>query len=204
MKAGASWCSASRRYAATGSLLPFSSSGSTGSASTASRTSCARRWRRAGPRRRRAACSSRAATLTASPVASRSAVPDDHLAGVDADPRLDAELRQRVAHLDGGPHGAERVVLVHLRHAEDRHHGVADELLDGAAVPLDDRLHLVEVAREDRAQRLGVESTRRAPSSRRRRRRGASRPCGTRAAAGSGAARSAPHELQNRDPDGFS
>ena len=59
-----------------------------------------------------AACSKRAATLTASPVASRSAVP------VTTSPVLtpirprDAELGQRVAHLHGRPAGPQRVVLV--------------------------------------------------------------------------------------------
>ena len=45
-----------------------------------------------------------------------------------------------------GRHGPQRVVLVHDRDAEDGHHGVADELLDAAAVALDDRLHPLEVA----------------------------------------------------------
>ena len=82
---------------------------------------------------------------------------DDDLAGVDANPRLDAELRQRVPHLDRGSQGTQRIVFVELRHAEDGHHRIADELLNGAAVPLDNRLHLVEVAPEERAQRLRVD-----------------------------------------------
>ena len=45
---------------------------------------------------------------------------------------------------------------MHLWHAEDRHDRVADELLDRASVALDDRLHLVEVAAEERAQGLRV------------------------------------------------
>ena len=56
-----------------------------------------------------------------------------------------------------GAHGAQRVVLADGRHAEDGHHGVADELLDRAAVPLDRGARDVEVARHQRAQRLGVE-----------------------------------------------
>ena len=63
---------------------------------------------------------------------------------------------QRVAHLDRRPHRAQRVVLVHDRHAEHGHHRVADELLDRAAVALDDRLHPLEVAGEQRPQRLRV------------------------------------------------
>ena len=117
-----------------------------------------------------AACSSRAATLTASPVASRSSRPRHHLAGHDADPPLQAQLGQRVAHLDRRPHRAQRVVLVQHRHAEHGHHRVADELLHAAAVPLHDRLHPLEVAREQRTQPLGIErlaERRRARSGRR-------------------------------------
>ena len=45
-----------------------------------------------------------------------------------------------------------------LRHAEDGHHRVADELLDGAAVALDrPRIALVP-ARDQAAQRLGIEA----------------------------------------------
>ena len=43
---------------------------------------------------------------------------------------LDAELGERVAHLDRRPAGAQGVVLVHDGDAEDGHHRVADELLD--------------------------------------------------------------------------
>ena len=48
---------------------------------------------------------------------------------------------KRIAHLRRRPHRPQRVVLVQHRHAEHGHHGIADELLDAAAVPLDDRLH---------------------------------------------------------------
>jgi hypothetical protein len=47
---------------------------------------------------------------------------------------------------------------VQRRHAEHRHHRVADELLDRAAVPLERRLHSVEVARHHLPERLGIES----------------------------------------------
>jgi hypothetical protein len=81
----------------------------------------------------------------------------DHLARVDADPGFDAELGQRRSHLERRSADPERVVLVHLRDAEDGHHRVADELLHRAAVALDDLLHALEVAGKERAQRLGID-----------------------------------------------
>ena len=81
----------------------------------------------------------------------------DDGARVQPDARLDSELGKRVAHLGGRPHRAQRVVLVRRGHAEDRHHRVADELLDRSLVALDDRLHALEVAREQAAKRLGIE-----------------------------------------------
>ena len=53
-------------------------------------------------------------------------------------------------------HGAFRVVLGRRRSSPDRHDRVADELLDGAAVALDDRARGVEVAGEELARLLGV------------------------------------------------
>jgi hypothetical protein len=53
--------------------------------------------------------------------------------------------------------GAEGVILMHLRHAEDRHCRIADELLQRAAVALDDRANGVEIASYDAAQDLRVE-----------------------------------------------
>ena len=64
---------------------------------------------------------------------------------------------QRFAHLRRGANRAQRVVLVQDRDAEDRHHRVADELLDDAAVSRDDRLHRAEVLRHEQAQHLEVE-----------------------------------------------
>ena len=49
-------------------------------------------------------------------------------------------------HLLGGADRPQGVVLVACRHPKDGHHLVADELLDRAAVPLDDLAHPVEVA----------------------------------------------------------
>ena len=83
--------------------------------------------------------------------------PRHHLARHHSDPPLQPESRERVPHLDRCPHRPQRIVLVHDRHTEDGHHGVADELLDRAAVMLDDRLHPLEVAREQRARPLGIE-----------------------------------------------
>ncbi len=64
--------------------------------------------------------------------------PGDHLAGVHPDTYQQTEPRDGISHLDRGTHRAKRVVLVDLREAEDRHHRVAHELLDRAAVPLED------------------------------------------------------------------
>ncbi len=80
----------------------------------------------------------------------------DDLARVDAYPDSNPELVDRGEHLRGGPDGAQRVVLVQERHAEDRHHGIADELLDRPAVPLDDPFHAFEVAGEEIPQQLRV------------------------------------------------
>ncbi len=81
----------------------------------------------------------------------------DHLAATDADPPLDAELGQGQLHLRRCLERAHCIVFVHGRQPEDRHHGVADELLDDAAMALDDRLHALEIAREQRTERLRVE-----------------------------------------------
>jgi hypothetical protein len=83
--------------------------------------------------------------------------PRHHLAGHDADPSLEPEFGQRIPHLHGRTHRAQRVVLMQHRHAEHGHHGVADELLNGAAVTFDDRLHQFEVVREQRSQPFGIE-----------------------------------------------
>ena len=80
-----------------------------------------------------------------------------HLAGHDADPAFQPELRQRVSHLGRGAQRAERVVLARDRDAEHRHHRVADELLHRPAVALDDRLHPLEVPREQRAQPFRID-----------------------------------------------
>ncbi len=88
-----------------------------------------------------------------------------HLAGVDGDaePRhgehgLHADQRpKRLLHRGGGPHGAERVVLRHPLQTEGRHHAVAEELHDRAAVRVDDRTQRLVVALHHAPRRLGVE-----------------------------------------------
>ncbi len=86
-----------------------------------------------------------------------------HLAGHDADPHREVGRLEVVAHrghavdqLETGADRALGVVLVGGRHAPDRHHRVADELLDGAAVALDDPAALLEVRRQQLAHVLLV------------------------------------------------
>jgi len=79
---------------------------------------------------------------------------DDH-AGVDPD--AEDEVIGRGLHREPGPHRAQRVVLVRLRQPEHRHHGVADELLHGAAVCLDSVSHRVVPRAHELPERLGVE-----------------------------------------------
>ena len=83
--------------------------------------------------------------------------PDDNLAALDADPAFDPELRDRVPHLHGRPQRAQCIVLVHRRHPEHGHHRVPDELLDHAPMAFRSRLHLLEVRRQQSAQRLRIE-----------------------------------------------
>ena len=92
--------------------------------------------------------------------------------GADGDRRLpgehararaqlaDADLRAKRLHgldkLERGPDRALGVVLVRSGSAPDGHDGVADELLDGAAVALDRRARRVEVAGQELPGLLGV------------------------------------------------
>ncbi len=62
----------------------------------------------------------------------------------------------RVDQLERGADGALGVVLVGDGRAPDRHDRVADELLDRAAVQLDDLGRGVEVAAQELADGLGV------------------------------------------------
>jgi ABC-2 type transport system ATP-binding protein len=89
-----------------------------------------------------------------------------HLAGVDPDPHLEVdlaraiELRDALLDVERGSHGPQGIVLVDDRHAEDGHDLVADELLDGAAMRLDDRRGTFEEAEHQVAERLRVEPAR--------------------------------------------
>ena len=73
-----------------------------------------------------------------------------------ADARLEPVLRDRCLHLGRGSNRTERVVLVRDGDPEHRHDRVADELLDGAAVTLEDDAKILEVAPHPCAQRLGI------------------------------------------------
>ena len=86
------------------------------------------------------------------------------LAGEDAGPCLEPcrELPDRIDQLEPGANAALGVVLVGDRRAPDGHDRVADELLDRAAVAVDDVARQVEVAG----------SATRGPPRRRGRRRG--------------------------------
>ena len=88
----------------------------------------------------------------------RVALAGDHLAGVDADPRREAERRDRLPHLPGRAHGPQGVVLVRNRYAKHGHDCVADELLHRAAVALEDHPHLLVVRAHGRPQRLRVDA----------------------------------------------
>ena len=71
--------------------------------------------------------------------------------------RVVVQPADRVAHGEGGPHRALRVVLVRGRRAEDGHHRVADELLDDAAELLDLCTDGREIRRKQVAHVFGVE-----------------------------------------------
>ncbi len=84
---------------------------------------------------------------------------DDRLPRVDPDPHLESVLLVRGPGADRkrGAHGTLRVVLVRDGRSEDGHHRVADELLHGAAVPLQLPSQPPVVAREHGAHVLRVE-----------------------------------------------
>ncbi len=89
----------------------------------------------------------------------RAALPrptDDDVAGVDADAQRESaaeDIAQPSLHAERGMQGPLGVVLERRRRTEDRHHGVAGELLDGAAGGLDLFGHRLVEAVEKRALR---------------------------------------------------
>ena len=175
-RSGAAWA-ASSRNAATGSAFPFSTSGSTGSASTAPLHELERR--RADQhlaRRRRLLEPRRHVHRVPGRQPLRRARSPPHRCSPRSDPR--SRARQRIPHLDRRPTGPQRVVLVHHRHPEHRHHRIPDELLHRPAVRLDDPAHPLEIARQATPATPPDPSTPRAPSSRPRRRTAPSPSCG--------------------------
>ena len=90
-----------------------------------------------------------------------------HLAGGDASPVHESDpvgVLELVIQRTEGPkalgrrrNGAKGVVVVVRGQTEDSHDGVPDDLLDGAAVRLEDEAHLVEVAGQQLSQGLRVE-----------------------------------------------
>jgi len=64
----------------------------------------------------------------------RVVVLDDHLAGLDPDPRLEPEILDRLANRERRTGRTLRVVLVGLGNAECSHDRVSGELLDDPAV----------------------------------------------------------------------
>jgi hypothetical protein len=84
-------------------------------------------------------------------------------AGADLDPEatlaleLFVQLHNRFACLDGRPDRPQRIVLVHHRHSEHRHHGITDELLDGSSVAMQRIRNTLEVPEHELPQRLRVE-----------------------------------------------
>ena len=88
----------------------------------------------------------------------------DDLTGVDTDPDLQrhvvcpaeigVDLVQLAVHGIRGPQRSGRVVLMGKGNAEHRHHGIADELLDGSALGLDLCTHGFEVALHHGAEPL--------------------------------------------------
>ena len=89
----------------------------------------------------------------------------DHLAagdaGVDPERRLivRAQARHRGVNVERGTAGALCIVGVRDRHAEQGHHGVADMLVDGAAVGLDDAVDGGEEAAQQFVRLFGIERT---------------------------------------------
>ena len=92
----------------------------------------------------------------------------DDRAGVHTDPDGDRDAAialellvqdgECFLHLRRGADRAQRVVLVDVRHAEQRHHRVADELLHRSAMALDHGPHVTEVPTHRVPQGLRVQA----------------------------------------------
>ena len=105
--------------------------------------------------------------ITGCDLPSTDRVADHHLSGVHAGPRAQPRARQeirvvvqrieRLADVDRGADGTERVVFTQPWDPEDRDHSVADELLYRPAVSFDHAPRSVEVAPKQRLQSLRVE-----------------------------------------------
>ena len=160
------------RQAETGSALPLTCSGSTASATTASRTRRqvdspintlaglgSRLQARRGVHR---VADDRCVTARHQDLARGRADP-----GRERDPRAPRSAIARRSCISTAARTARSaVVLVRDRQPEDAHHRVADELLHPTAVALDGRAHLGEVALHHRAQHLRIVGARRASSNR--------------------------------------
>jgi len=102
----------------------------------------------------------------------------ERLTGVDANADVQVEplvlhiqLREGLADREGCADRALRVVLMRLRRAEERQHGVAAELLERAAVPLQLSADARVVRGDERLHVLRGRAAPSAPSTRRGRRR---------------------------------
>jgi hypothetical protein len=71
-------------------------------------------------------------------------------------PNGGTQQSHRLDQLERGADGPFRVILVSRRRSPDGHHGIADELFDGAAVPTDDYARRLEVPAEQFAHLLRV------------------------------------------------
>ena len=106
----------------------------------------------------------------------------------------------RLAQLDRCPQRSKRVVLVRDRDAEDRHDLVAEQLLQRAAVPLDDRLRLGQKPRGSRRD-ASVRARGRGRAQRGGRRPGARLRERARSACGVGAVQAAAPAREDRGLD---
>ena len=68
-----------------------------------------------------------------------------------------ARIRERLLEIIGRSHRSQRIVVMHAWNAEDSQDGVPDELVDSAAVALNQPPSDVEVPPHHRPQRLSIE-----------------------------------------------